>query len=242
MERFKILDTIRGITLISMILYHGMWDIVNLCGKNIPWYGGTIGYVWQQSICWTFILLSGFCFSLGRRSLKRGAVVLAAGTVITIVTLVVMPEQRVVFGVLTFLGVAMLLTEVLYKGLKKINPAVGLFLFAVLFFIFRNINRGTLGFEGIAFCEIPEAFYSNYFTTFLGFPYKGFFSTDYFSLLPWYLLYLTGFFLYGFVEKKYLSSLVGKKREDIVSFIGKHSLIIYMLHQPLLYGIFALIL
>ena len=45
------LDTIRGITLLSMMLYHTCWDLVFLFGKKIPGYSGLGGYVWQQSIC-----------------------------------------------------------------------------------------------------------------------------------------------------------------------------------------------
>ena len=60
-SRLAGLDTIRGITLLSMMLYHTCWDLVFLFGKKIPGYSGFGGYVWQQSICWTFILLAGFC-------------------------------------------------------------------------------------------------------------------------------------------------------------------------------------
>ena len=50
-----------------MIAYHACWDLVYLFHADWDWYRGTGAYIWQQSICWTFILLSGFCFSLGRR-------------------------------------------------------------------------------------------------------------------------------------------------------------------------------
>lgn len=62
--RYYALDDIRGITLISMIFYHAMWDIVFILGKDIKWYNEAPGYIWQQSIGWTFILLSGFAGSL----------------------------------------------------------------------------------------------------------------------------------------------------------------------------------
>ena len=64
-QRCRALDWIRGITLVSMILYHGAWDLVYLFGANWDWYRSKGAYVWQQSICWTFILLSGFCWALG---------------------------------------------------------------------------------------------------------------------------------------------------------------------------------
>ena len=121
--RYALLDELRGLDLVSMMLYHACWDMMFLFGIWMDWYAGMPGRLWQQTICWVFILLSGFCVPLGHRTLKRGAQVFAAGALVTVVTLVFMPEDRVVFGVLTFLGSAMLLTGVLEPLLKKIPPA-----------------------------------------------------------------------------------------------------------------------
>lgn len=121
-SRYALLDELRGLDLVSMMLYHACWDMMFLFGIWMDWYIGWPGRLWQQSICWVFILLSGFCVPLGHRTLKRGAQVFAAGALVTVVTLVFMPEDRVVFGVLTFLGSAMLLTGVLEPLLKK-DPA-----------------------------------------------------------------------------------------------------------------------
>lgn len=55
--RCALLDELRGLDLISMMLYHGMWDLVYLFGVRAPWYGSWQGELWQQSICWVFILL-----------------------------------------------------------------------------------------------------------------------------------------------------------------------------------------
>ena len=60
--RFALLDTLRGMMLVSMILYHGCWNLVYLYGKDWQWYRYSKGaYFWQKSICCTFIFLSGFC-------------------------------------------------------------------------------------------------------------------------------------------------------------------------------------
>lgn len=106
--RYALLDELRGLDLISMMLYHGTWDAVYLFGVAVPWYAGTPGRLWQQSICWGFILLSGFCLPMGHHPVKRGAVVFGAGALVTAVTLLFMPENVVLFGVLTLLGSAMI--------------------------------------------------------------------------------------------------------------------------------------
>ena len=97
-KRYHLLDGIRGIVLVSMIAYHFSWNLVYLYGVKWAWYRSTGAYVWQQSICWTFILLSGFCWSMGKQPLKRGLLVFGGGLLVTAVTLAVMPYNRVVFG------------------------------------------------------------------------------------------------------------------------------------------------
>lgn len=71
--RYALLDELRGLDLVSMMLYHGCWDLVNLFGIQADWYYGLPGHLWQQSICWMFILLSGFCVQLGHHTLRRGS-------------------------------------------------------------------------------------------------------------------------------------------------------------------------
>ena len=86
--RYPLLDSIRGAVLISMILYHGVWDLTAFTETSWDWYEETPGYLWQQSICWSFILLSGYCWSLGRHHLKRGLTVFGAGILVSLVALV----------------------------------------------------------------------------------------------------------------------------------------------------------
>ena len=124
--RYTLLDELRGLDLVSMMLYHGCWDLVNLFGIQADWYYGLPGHLWQQSICWVFILLSGFCVQLGHHTLRRGAQVFGAGALVTAVTLLFMPEDRVIFGVLTLLGSAMLLTGLLESHCGTFHPQQGL--------------------------------------------------------------------------------------------------------------------
>lgn len=59
--RYALLDELRGLDLVSMMLYHACWDMMFLFGIWMDWYAGMPGRLWQQTICWVFILLSGFC-------------------------------------------------------------------------------------------------------------------------------------------------------------------------------------
>ena len=239
-ERYHLLDTIRGITLISMIAYHASWDLVYIAGVNWHWYMSRQAFYWQQSICWTFILLSGFCMVFSRHWLKRGLTVFAGGALVTLVTLAVLPQDRVVFGVLTFLGTAMLLAGALEGVLDRIPPAAGVAASALLFALCRNINRGYLGFGRIRLM-LPGTLYRNLLTAFFGFPAPEFFSTDYFSLLPWIFLFFCGCFAGRLALKKgWLKHPCMYYNIPVLSLPGRHSLLIYLVHQPVIYLVFAI--
>lgn len=221
--RYALLDELRGLDLVSMMLYHACWDMMFLFGIWMDWYAGMPGRLWQQAICWVFILLSGFCVPFGRHMLRRGVTVLAAGALVTAVTLVFMPGERVIFGVLTFLGTAMLLTGVLEPLLKKVMPAVGLAVSAVLFALTYHLDERWLGFGGLRLA-LPDAWYANYFTAFFGFPPFDFYSTDYFALLPWLFLFWAGYFLHGVVGRARMEPL----RRSVcpaLGWMGRHSLL-----------------
>ena len=121
-NRYALLDELRGLDLISMMCYHGLWDVVFLFGVQLPWYTGMPGHLWQQSICWVFILLSGFCLPMGHHPYKRGALVFGAGALVTAVTVLFMPEDVVLFGVLTLgAAAAFFVPESLYR-LPRVLP------------------------------------------------------------------------------------------------------------------------
>ena len=223
------LDTLRGLTLISMILYHACWDLVYLFGMDWDWYRSEGAFLWQQSICWTFILLSGYCWQLGRHQLKRGLTVFLGGVVISAATWLFVPSSRIFFGVLSLLGSAMLLTVPLHRLLEKIPAFPGAALSFLLFVVFRNVSGGTLCFGLVT---LPESLYRSYLTACFGFPPAGFYSSDYFALLPWLFLFWTGYYLYDLFPKGPQRSI----RLPLVTAMGRRSLLIYLLHQPLVYG------
>ena len=112
----------------------------------------------------------------------------------------------------------------------------------MMFVVFRNVNQGYLGFEEWTFLKLPKVWYQNYITAFLGFPGDNFFSTDYFSLFPWIFLFLTGYFGYQWMQQKEKLKILNNIEINIpvVEWMGRNSLIVYMLHQPMVYGILYL--
>lgn len=240
-KRYEKLDGIRGFALINMIAFHTIWDLVYIYQVDWTWYQSRGAYIWQQGICWTFIFLSGFCWSLGRHALRRGLTVFLGGAVITLATLVAMPQNRVVFGVLTLTGSCMLLMCLFDRWLQKFPASAGLAVSAALFLLTRNVNEGFLGFEKWRLCRLPRGLYQNIATAFFGFPQEGFYSTDYFSLIPWMFLFTAGYFLFHLAGGKRGMAFLENSLLRPAEWLGKHSFGIYMVHQPVIYAILEIL-
>ena len=235
-QRVFWIDNIRAIAMLSMIAYHAVWDLVYLYGMDWGWYRSEAAFFWQQSICWTFILLSGFCWSFSKNPLKQGLIVSGGGIIVSIITMVFSYESRIIFGVLTLIGAAALFLIPLKRYFEKIPASLGAVMMFFLFAVTYGVNNGFLGFFKVELVKLPEVLYGNMFSTFWGFTEKYFFSADYFAVFPWVFLYFTGYFLYRLWRMKKLPDAKCLDRNILfLTKIGKKSLIVYMLHQPIIY-------
>lgn len=280
-QRFETLDTFRGIVIVNMIAYHFLYDVFVIFGSNPFWYRNPGIHAWQQFICCSFIILSGFVWPYGKKkNLKRGIIINLLGFVITAFTLIFTPGQEIWFGILNFLGCAILLTfpldmvvrkitqqtssaksknHVTYRtchwqlstdalAAKKSHPVfwVGLIISIVLFFLFHKVNNGYLGFNffylfNANLCQLPDALYQSKVLIPFGFPTDSFYSSDYFSILPWFFLYAFGYFLGRIIETKKWFLKVSHGRIPVLNWMGRKSIWIYMVHQVICYGICLLI-
>ena len=235
---YGLLDTVRGVCILSMAAYHGMYDLVDIFGLPSAWYTGLPGYIWQQSICWTFILLSGMCWQLSRHHVKRGLLLVGCGAAISLITWLAMPSQRILYGVLNLLGLSALLLIPLDKLFRKVPAWAGLGGALLLFALTKNVSRGSLGFEGLVLGPLPEWLYATDLFAVAGFTSPGFWSTDYFPLLPWFFLFCAGYFLWGLLSQSERAKELLAPGVRPLSFLGRHSLVIYLAHQPVLMGVF----
>ena len=231
--RYDLIDTIRGIAIISMVIFHFCYDVFMVYGRDPSWYSQPAVHIWQQSICWTFILVSGFVWSWGRSgNLKRGIMLNVWGLVISGVTVLAMPAEAVWFGILNCIGCAVLLMIPMEPVLRRIPAAIGLVAAFALFVMFKDVQLGYLGVPGVFRLDLPDWLYDCRVLTPFGFPFPGFRSSDYFPILPWLFLYIGGYFLNRIVMAVRPLQSVARHGLAPLSTVGRYSIWIYLIHQP----------
>ena len=237
--RYYLLDSLRGISIISMIAFHLCYDLFMIYGINTSWYFYPITAVWERSICVVFILVSGMCLNFSENGIKRGILLNLAGFAVTCVTVIAEPNQAVWFGVLNLIGCSMMIVSVLLDNLKKIRPLSGALISFLLYAVSYDVSKGYVGLFGLDIVKLPDFLYSCKYLAFLGFPSSDFFSTDFFPLIPWIFLFAAGFYLWNFIVEKNLTKYFELKI-PVLDKIGRYSLWIYLAHQPIIMGILML--
>ena len=237
--RLYMIDSLRGLAIVLMVVYHAFYNVRYIFGNPFGW---TLRlYPVQQAACWLFILIGGFSSALSRSNLRRGLLVSACGLGLTAFTAVFLPSERIVWGVLSFLGAAMLLAHFAKPLLERVPAGWGLAASAALFVLTRDIQYGWLGFEGHWLAPLPAPLYETAWLFPFGFPGPGFWSADYFPLLPWLFLYACGFYCYQLCLRSETAGRVLQWRAPVLAALGRRSLPIYLLHQPVIFGVMWLV-
>jgi len=228
--RFWEVDFIRGVAIILMVVFNyafalSFLNIYHLDGGWLFWF------LFPRIIGGIFITLVGISLTLSYNKLKqqnkgvhkkyiiRGLKIFGLGMLITISTWFLFPQVFIVFGILHLIGISIILSIPLIK-LKNLNLILG-FLIVFVGFYLQNLRF-----------DFP------YFI-WLGFIPKNFSTLDYFPLLPWFGLVLIGLFLGNtfYKDGKRNFKIINLTNYPVVKNIhimGRHSLLIYLLHQPIL--------
>lgn len=231
-KRIWELDAFRGLCVVGMVLVHLIYDLVELY-RLVDWtYPAAFSFVKQWGGV-LFLLVSGICVTLGSRPVKRGIAVFLCGMVCTAVTagmyLLGISGRAIIiwFGILHCLGVCMLLWPLMKKLPTWSLGILGLTMILMGLWL-RNVR---VGFDFLS----PLGLFSSRFT-----------SSDYFPLLPnlgWFLL---GAVLGRTAYRKKTTLLPRVSPRNVLvralSWCGRQSLFIYLLHQPVLAGAFEVFL
>lgn len=219
------MDAWRSLAVALMIVYHFLYDLY-IFGVMAPerLFSAPLNIL-ERFICCSFILLAGASARFSRNNLRHGLIVLAAGVAVEIGAAAA--GQTIRWGVLMLLGSSMVLWHFLGRYLRRIPPAA--------------LGWGSLALFFAAGAWTEAAGVSVGWLYPLGFTAPGFFSADYFPLLPWFFLFLLGTVLGGWCLEHRESPLLTAPLPAVLTWPGRHSLIIYVLHQPVLYGVSYLI-
>jgi uncharacterized membrane protein len=221
------LDVARTVAVFGMVIYHFTFDLgmFGFIDGNTPVTG--FWAVFARSVAGSFVALAGFSLFLShQRSIKWGAfwrrmgILVGCAALITLGTYFAMPQQFIFFGILHSIALASLLGLAFLRLPWAVTLLVAAAVLAVPQF-YRDVAFDTpwLLWVGLA----P------------GFPQ----TMDYEPMFPWF-----GAFLLGMSAAQLMLSrgpLVRKAAPPLmarVTWIGRHSLVIYLVHQPVIIGLF----
>ncbi len=235
MKRNACIDAYRGLSLVSMLFFHGYYDMVYIFGGGEKLSAGFV-YAWQQAIVLSFVFIAGAATLYSHKLLRRGLKLSVLGLGITAATFFAVPSELIIFGVLSFLGAALILLSPFRGKLQKFPAGskclLGGLIFSLLGFILtQGLPVGYLGFYGKALVNIPLKF-SSPAAFVLGLPTVGIISADYVPIFPHIFIFLAGRFFW-----QYMGAPEIPLGNNIFTVLGRHSLAFYLLHQPVLYGL-----
>jgi uncharacterized membrane protein len=231
-KRIWELDALRGLFILGMLAVHLIYDLQSFLGSDL--FRDSVLYdflsSWGGSL---FFLISGICVTLGSHPVRRGLIVIGCGLIVSAVTwglyLLDFAGKGMIiyFGVLHCLGTCMLLWPLFRRIPWYLTAPIALFI--ILYGIYldsRNFDCSILW--------MP-----------LGFTPRNFYSSDYFALMPFFGFFLAGTLIgkFAYAKKTTLFPKVNPENPVIrfFSLLGRWSLPIYLLHQPVLTGIVILL-
>ena len=224
-DRLHRLDSIRGLCVVLMVGYHLLYTLFFYMGLPREIVFNPIFAILQPFFAGVFIFISGISSQYSRSNLKRGFKLLPIALAVTAVTIFI--ENPILFGILHFLSLSMIFYGLTRKVWDKIPLTMALPLYAAGLLITRTLT-------GVGNWPVDWLFPFGFFQ-------PGFFSADYFPILPWIFVFLAGTSFGALLRDGRGPQLLYEGTAGPLSWIGRHALVIYILHQPILVGTVMLI-
>ncbi len=241
-RRIYLMDELRGFAVFCMIFYHGFYTVGYIFNIDL----GTLFFRFfmpaEPFYAGLFMFISGIACNLSHSNLKRGLKLLALAVGVSLATYLVIPDQVIVFGILHFLSVCMILSGLLMPLIDRFGFSwTQVAACAALYLFTMNVERGFLGPGGPLTLKLPDALYRTDWLAPFGMYSQTFRSSDYFSLLPWVFVFFAGVFVGKLAKDGRFPEFMYKPRVPAFSWMGRHALILYLAHQPVIYGVCLLI-
>lgn len=209
------IDFFRGVAIFLMAVFHLIVDLKDFYGFPLEYLQGFWYYEGKLSAI-MFMILAGISTCFGRNVLIHGFQVFGWGMVLTAITYFYNPNTYIRFGILHLLGTSLILYSFMTKFHSWILAALAIpFLILGNIFIHKDVVVSYL---------FP-----------LGLTTNDFISIDYYPMLPWTGVFLMGVVIGRILYGEHRKSLIGKTYDFYtIEFLGRHSLVVYLIHQPLL--------
>lgn len=213
-ERVWEIDFLRGIALVLMIQFHLAVDLAEYYAYPLVYTQGVLYYTGKLSAV-LFLLLAGLSTRFSRNCLRHGLQILGWGMVVTLITYLYNPAVYVRFGILHLIGSGLILIHFTRKipGWCRLSLAI-------------LLMAGGRVAEQITTAQV--------WLLPLGFSPAGFSTLDYYPLLPWGGVMFLGVAAGDYLYRASRSLFTQPPPANIFTFLGRHSLCIYLLHQPVL--------
>lgn len=227
-------DFARGIGIMMMLASNFVTDIQFFTDY---WQNEGFWWLFARITAFLFVFLVGLSLTISYarakrqgkakfwKYLERGLYVLALGLAISVVTYFFLGENYIRFGVLHLIGISIILAYPFLKLRKGLSLIAGM----------AVILAGIL---------LPAFAVNTDKLLWLGLRTSEFSSVDYFPLLPWFGVVLIGVFFGKLLYKdgrRGLLKLPKMSERNPICFLGRHSLFIYFIHQPIFIGILWLL-
>lgn len=241
-NRIVIIDELRGFAVLCMIVYHLFYSLIFIFGVDLGLNVQKAMILLQPFGAGLFIAISGFSSSYSKNNIKRGILFISAGVIISMLTGLFFPSQIIRFGILHFLGISILIYEMIQKLDIRIDVRAAIIVAVLLFIVTFNLNRGWLYIPIYGQVLLPTWMYQSILLAPLGLPPSNFLSADYFPLLPWFALFIIGSQVGKIIKKHNRHECLYKSRAPILSMLSKHALLIYVAHQPVIISVLWILL
>ena len=226
-SRVVALDIYRAFGVIFMVLFHFTYDLHHFGFTTLDTTQNTFFIYFRTLIVSIFMSAVGMSLYLAyskgfnvRKYVKRLGLLAVASVAISVVTYFMFPHTWIYFGVLHMILVASLIGPFFVKT-PNISGVLGLIIVGLYL-------------AGVRMRPLFEALQQP-----LGLPLGH--TEDLAPLIPWFGAVLLGIFL---MHHNIFKSIQFQENSatQYLSVIGQHSLLIYLAHQPLLFGILGGIL
>jgi len=210
-----------------MVAHHLLYNLTVFLGAPRWIFSNPVFDILQPLFAGLFIFLSGISSRFSRSNIKRGLIALGLSAGITAVTSFM--GMPIWWGVLHLLGFSMLFFGLTHKLWDLIPKKISPFIFIIL------IVAGAIATAQITIiCPHP---WMRYVVSVLGWRQYGFVSFDFFPIIPWVFVFLLGTWAGIYVRDKQLPEWFYDYEIPLFPKVGRKALLIYIIHQPILYGL-----